>query len=212
MDVENLLVWVDEDDNEIGYGEKMETHVSGKLHRAFSVFVFDWMDGKMLLQRRAFAKYHSGGLWSNACCSHPKKGEAMEDAINERLKTELGLDANVHIIDPVECGLLLHGGDVIYSCGKFQYRAFFENLSENELDHVFLYSPDHNGFFKEDFCYNPEEIEEIRWVTIGELKTWMEEKPDDFTVWFQSAFETAYDVLCRQGRNRDMFYIMRGQS
>ena len=75
--MEDLLVLVDENDREIGWREKMEVHVAGKLHRAFSVFIFDRNQKKMLLQKRAEGKYHSGGLWSNACCSHPRKGEGM---------------------------------------------------------------------------------------------------------------------------------------
>ena len=91
--MEDLLVLVDENDREIGWREKMEVHVAGKLHRAFSVFIFDRNQKKMLLQKRAEGKYHSGGLWSNACCSHPRKGEGMEAALSRRLEEELGFKA-----------------------------------------------------------------------------------------------------------------------
>ena len=209
--MEDLIIWVDENDNEIGYGEKLETHIKGQLHRAFSVFIFDWSDSTMLIQRRALGKYHSGGLWSNACCSHPRKGESMEQAINNRLKEELGFICSCHIENPAELGLLLHGSDVIYSCGKFKYFAQFEELSEYEIDNVFLYSPNHNGFLKTDFIINPEEIAELKWLNIEELKLWLEKQPDAFSAWFKPAFEIAYEVLCRQAQNRDMFYNLRGQ-
>lgn len=209
--MEDLLIWVDENDNEIGYGEKMETHKKGQLHRAFSIFIFDWTDATMLLQRRAHEKYHSGGLWSNACCSHPRKGESMDTAINLRLETELGLKTNCHIVDSNVCGLLMDGGDVIYGCGSFQYSASFGELSENEMDHVFLYSPDFGGFRKQDFSFNPDEIEDAKWISIKELNQWMEERLQDFTAWFQTAFDLAYDVLCRQARDRDMFFNFRSQ-
>ena len=84
------LIWVDIFDNEIGFGDKLETHVKNQLHRAFSVFIIH--DGKMLIQRRALEKYHSGGLWANACCSHPRWGETLTDAVQKRLQEELGIE------------------------------------------------------------------------------------------------------------------------
>ena len=83
------LIWVDLFDNEIGSGDKLETHVKNQLHRAFSLFIVH--DGKMLIQKRALEKYHSGGLWANACCSHPRWGESLEDAVQKRLEEELGI-------------------------------------------------------------------------------------------------------------------------
>ena len=93
--MEDLIIWVDENDNEIGYGEKLETHIKGQLHRAFSVFIFDWSDSTMLIQRRAIGKYHSGGLWSNSCCSHPYDGENFEDSIKRCIKNELNFDLDI---------------------------------------------------------------------------------------------------------------------
>ena len=83
------LIWVDLFDKEIGSGEKLDTHVKNQLHRAFSVFIV--YDGKMLIQKRALEKYHSGGLWANACCSHPRWGESLPDAVQKRMEEELGI-------------------------------------------------------------------------------------------------------------------------
>ncbi len=199
--MEDLLILVDKDDNEIGYEKKLETHINGHLHRAFSVFVFDWSDETMLLQKRALGKYHSGGLWSNACCSHPRKGEAMEDAVNNRLAAELGFHSSCHIVDSAASGTLLNGTDIIYYCGKFKYYADFDNLREHEIDNVFLYSPYNNRLSKSDFVFNPEEIAELKWIKIEDLKQWLKNDPHAFSAWFKPAFELAYDVLCRQFDN-----------
>lgn len=208
----DLLILVDESDREIGYNEKLDTHIRGQLHRAFSIFIFDWNDHTMLIQKRALSKYHSGGLWSNACCSHPRKGETMEAAINHRLYEELGLKTMCHIEDPNNLALLLDGPNVIYHCGQFQYFAQFDKLSENEIDHVYLYSPTFNGFSKDDICLNPCEISEIKWIDVRDLMEWMETKPQDFSAWFRSAFEIAHEALCAQARHMDMFYSLCGQS
>ena len=91
------IILVDEDDNQIGYETKLKAHEGdGKLHRAFSIFVFDAM-GKLLLQRRARKKYHFGGLWTNTCCSHPKKGERIQDAVHTRLRQEFGFDTELNL-------------------------------------------------------------------------------------------------------------------
>src|SRR6185436_4500009 len=114
------IILVDEQDQEIGTMEKMEAHRKGVLHRAFSILIFN-SKGEMLLQKRAKSKYHSGGLWTNACCSHPLPGESMKDATNRKLLQEMGIAV------PTEFA---------YS---FQYRAELDNdLVENELDHVFV--------------------------------------------------------------------------
>lgn len=147
----------------------------------------------MLLQKRAHSKYHSGGLWSNACCSHPRKGESMTDALNNRLKVELGLDIKLQIINPNDEILLIPKDDDIYNCGEFKYYASFGDLSKNELDHVFLYTPI-NPLSGEGLCskynlsYNPDEIAEIKWVSIDELQIWLKESPQDFTTWFKAHF------------------------
>jgi isopentenyl-diphosphate delta-isomerase type 1 len=200
----DYIILVDENDNEVGYAEKMDVHINRLRHRAFSIFIFDWNTKKMLLQKRSYGKYHSGGLWSNACCSHPHKGETMERCLNERLKEELGLSTSFFIKDPANCERLIHGEDIIYSCGKISYFAFYGEVCENEVDHIFLYSPIFDGIDRNAITINRQEIEEIKWVSIEELKLWMEKEPDAFTAWFRPAFELAYNVLCRQARNMDI--------
>lgn len=200
---EDLLLWVDEKDHVIGYGEKLDTHVRRQCHRAFSVFLFDWSREKMLLQRRASGKYHSGGLWSNACCSHPRKGESMEEALNGRLKTELGLSCSVRIKEADECRIVLPEEHTIYRAGSFHYCAHFKGLSENEMDHVFLYSRGEGigkggGFLESDFTWNPEEIQDTKWIAIEEIEEWYSRSPQDFSAWFKQAYDLAYKVLCRQ--------------
>src|SRR6185503_9661232 len=121
---DEMVVLVDEDDREAGTGEKMAVHRSGRLHRAFSVFVVDG-EGRLLLQRRAAVKYHSAGLWSNTCCGHPRPGETILAAATRRLKEEMGF----------ECRLR--------PAFSFIYRAALDHgLTEHELDHVLLGSHD----------------------------------------------------------------------
>lgn len=206
------IILVNEQDEEIGYGEKMEVHKNKLLHRAFSIFIFDWSTHKLLLQKRAHGKYHSGGLWTNACCSHPRRNETMEVSLNTRLKEELGMDTDFHIVDPAECGLLIDGRDTIYSCGKFTYFADFGEVSEYEIDHVFLFSPYYGTARVPENAFAPDEVEELKWVSVAELKEWMAQKPEEFTAWFSSAFALAYEVLCRQAGDIDMFYVFGAQS
>src|SRR5262245_54825248 len=85
------VILVDANDGEVGKEERMRAHREGLRHRAFSIFVFD-RAGRLLLQRRAAGKYHSGGLWSNTCCSHPLPGESVLDAAHRRLREEMGFD------------------------------------------------------------------------------------------------------------------------
>ncbi len=183
------LILVDEQDNETGYGEKMAVHRKGLLHRAFSVFIFDWKTRRMLLQRRAFGKYHSGGLWSNACCSHPRANEKMERCLSDRLWDELGLRVNLRIVDPDERRASPGAGNVIYFCGKFTYHVRFGEISEDEIDHVFLYCPPDDPFGNSEPAFDPEEVEELKWVPMEELEAWMEQKPEDFSAWFRPAFK-----------------------
>ncbi len=155
------LIWVDVYDNEIGSGEKMETHIGNHLHRAFSVFLVH--DGKMLLQKRALWKYHSGGLWANTCCSHPRVGEATEAAVQKRMEEELGIPKGT--CAPQE---LFH----------FNYFTQYEGLSEYEVDHVFVC--DYDGEVSPD----PEEIAELRWISFEELEKEMLNAPETFSSWF----------------------------
>lgn len=161
---EPQVILVNENDEPIGAMEKMEAHQKGLLHRAFSVFIFD-RKGRMLLQQRAAAKYHGAHLWTNACCSHPYPGEAVEDAAKRRLAEEMGFQT------PIE---------KIFS---FTYRAQVENhLIEHEYDHVFA------GEYEGEIHPDKKEVSDFCYVEMGEIKEAMELRPHTFTSWFKIAF------------------------
>jgi len=157
-------VLIDEEDATLGAGEKLDVHVTGALHRAFSVFAFN-AAGELLLQRRALSKYHSGGLWTNTCCGHPRPGETTADAARRRLGEEMGMG----------CGELS-------PAGTLRYRAEIADLVENELDHLLVTRVD------ETPEPNPEEVVEWRFVAPDELAIWLAERPEDFTAWFPPAW------------------------
>ena len=162
------IILVDENDKEIGIGEKMKVHQDGKLHRAFSIFVFN-SKNEMLLQKRAKVKYHCGGLWTNTCCSHPRKGELLEEATHRRLREEMGFDCELKEV------------------GDFIYKAKFDNgLTEHEYDHVFT------GKFDGAPNLNPEEADDYKWIGLEELKKEIKKTPADFTVWFKIAMEKVF--------------------
>lgn len=160
------VILVGRDDRELGTAEKMEAHRQGLLHRAFSVFILNSRD-EVLLQRRAEGKYHSGGLWSNACCSHPRPGEGIEQGARRRLREEMGLEA------PLE------------RVGRFIYRARLgPDLWEHELDHVLLGRSDQSP------TPDPTEVSGWRWVSLAALKDELHARPDDFTVWLERVLES----------------------
>lgn len=115
----NLLILVNEEDEEIGYCEKMDAHRKKYLHRAFSLFIYHKADHKMLIHKRALGKYHSGGLWTNSCCSHPRYGENLMDAAIRRTKEELGLDISSY-------------ADELKEVGRFHYYKKYSTCAENE--------------------------------------------------------------------------------
>lgn len=163
--MEELVILVDHDDRETGVMEKIQAHREALLHRAFSVFVFN-SKGELMLQQRALGKYHSPGLWTNTCCSHPRPGEETEAAAHRRLHEEMGFDCTLTKI--------FH----------FTYKAPFDNnLTEHEVDHVFV------GFSDTLPVINPEEVESYRFATLDDISVEMAENPELFTVWFQIAFE-----------------------
>lgn len=169
-----LVILVNEQDEEIGLEEKMKAHQAALLHRAFSVFIYN-SDGKMLLQQRADEKYHSGGLWTNACCSHPRKGEAVLEAAHRRLQEEMGFDTD------------------LTELFTFIYQAELDSgLVEYELDHVVV------GHYDGTVEPNPEEAKAFRWVEIGELINEVEQHPHSFTVWFKIALN---EVLKHQNQS-----------
>jgi isopentenyl-diphosphate delta-isomerase len=161
------VVLIDEADEEVGEGEKLAVHRAGALHRAFSVFAFN-AAGELLLQRRALGKYHSGGLWTNTACGHPRPGEATADAARRRLREEMGLD----------CGDLR-------PAGVLRYRAELLDLVENELDHLFVTE------VSDEPRPDPDEVVEWRFVAVGELGEWIAARREDFTAWFPPAWEIA---------------------
>jgi len=162
---EDALILVDEDDAPLGHAPKLEVHRRGLRHRAFSVFAFD-ADGSLLLQRRAAAKYHSPGLWSNTACGHPRPGEPTDAAARRRLSDELG----------VTCGELR-------PAGVLRYRTELGELVENEVDHLLVTRVD------EAPRPDPAEVEGWRFVPRRELDAWLAERPDEFTAWFHPAWE-----------------------
>ena len=158
------VILVDETDLEIGRMEKMEVHQKALLHRAFSVFIFN-DKGEMLIQKRALNKYHSAGLWTNACCSHPQPGDETLSAATKRLQEEMGFTTTLK------------------KAFDFIYKAPFDNgLTEFEFDHVFV--GNHQG----QIIPNPDEVADFCYMSLEEIKNSMESHADKYTVWFQIAF------------------------
>jgi isopentenyl-diphosphate delta-isomerase len=157
----DFVILVDADDREVGTEDKLKAHQRGVLHRAVSAFLID-AEGRHLLQRRAVGKYHSEGLWSNACCSHPYPGEAAPDAASRRLREEMGVT--------VPLTPLL----------RYTYRAELDNgLIEHEVDHVFI------GRFDGVPSPDPAEVSEWRWIAPDALDAEMALAPGNFTAWFR---------------------------
>lgn len=171
------IVLVDENDMEAGYEEKIAAHEKALLHRAFSVFIYDEDSGKLLLQRRAKSKYHSGGLWTNSCCSHQRKGESMCDALARCIKDELS--AELDIEKKMSDGKIRH-------LGKFTYFAPFGTLSEREIDNVFLLSL--TGDEIAALRPVPIEIEDTKWQSTAEIDLWYDKETEKFTAWFYKAY------------------------
>lgn len=175
------VILVDENDGDQGDMPKLEAHQRGALHRAVSVFAFDG-DDRLLVQRRAGGKYHSGGLWSNSACTHPRRGESLEDAARRCMREELGMAC-----------------DTLTRCQSFVYRAQVSPaLEEHELDHVFLARvsgspvPDSN------------EVEAFRFVSLRDVRDEVAKDPTRFTAWFPLALDvllasTAADGLAGGG-------------
>ncbi len=162
---EDHVILVDESDAELGTMEKMKAHRLGVLHRAFSAFVFN-SKGEMLLQQRAHSKYHSGGLWTNTCCSHPRLGESVENAAERRLMEEMGMKSTFS------------------SQFSFLYKAHLDqDLIEHELDHVLVgYSDDHP-------VPNPSEVASWRYVSVEKIREEMGANEHHFTEWFKICFD-----------------------
>ena len=177
MTEEDKIILVNEHDDMVGVMDKMEAHRQGLLHRAFSVFIFN-SKGEMLLQQRALSKYHSGGLWTNACCSHPLPGEKTLDAAQRRLMEELGFET------PIE------------KIFDFTYRAEFDNgFTEHEFDHVYA------GEYEGKLNVNPDEVSDFCYKEIGEIKNMLQTYPQKFTAWFHLAFPTVEEWWSKRYQN-----------
>lgn len=156
------VILVNKHDEELGSMEKLEAHIQGKLHRAFSVLVFNARQ-ELLLQRRAFGKYHSEGLWTNTCCSHPQPGETLLDAAHRRLNEEMGMHTELQ------------------AKFYFIYRAELDhNLIEHELDHVLI------GFSQEEPNINEDEVLEYKWMALTDIEADIKAHPSSYTAWFKT--------------------------
>ena len=159
------VILVDKNDRQVGLMEKQEAHIKGLLHRAFSIFIFN-PKNELLLQKRANQKYHSGGLWTNTCCSHPRENESTIDAAYRRLNEEMGM----------ECKLELKF--------NFIYKAQLDNnLYEHELDHVFF------GFSNDLPKINKHEVDSYSYESLNFLKKDIILSPKKYTEWFKICFE-----------------------
>ncbi len=159
---------VDTFDEPIGIADKLLAHEQGLLHRAFSLFIVD--GDHMLLHQRALGKYHSGGKWTNACCSHPRPGESVEQAIIRRAQTELGLTADDYTALPK-------------FVDSFVYRGEVEWLIEYEYDHIYIATVP----ITHDFDPDPEEVAAISWASFDDLADSLRTEPDMYSVWFLTA-------------------------
>ena len=163
------VILVNEQDEVVGTMEKIEAHQKAALHRAFSVFIFN-DQGEMLLQQRALNKYHSPGLWTNSCCSHPRPGEDTAGAASRRLEEEMGFTTALQEIF------------------SFTYRADFDNgLTEHELDHVLV------GYYDGTVQPNKQEVSGHTWWPMQHIEESMAQEPEKFTVWFRIAFPKIRD-------------------
>ena len=165
------VILVNENDKPIGTMEKMEAHEKGLLHRAFSVFVFN-DNNELMLQQRALSKYHSPGLWTNTCCSHPREGEDTESAAHRRLVEEMGFDCEIK-----EAFSFLYNSDV------------GQGLTEHEFDHVFI------GHYNNSPEINPDEVHNYKYMLMEDIKAEMQTHPEKYTVWFRIAFDEVWGKL-----------------
>ncbi len=158
--MEQNLILVNDHDEEIGYMDKMQTHVLGLKHRAFSIFIFN-RDHQLLIQQRASSKYHSGNLWANTCCGHPLKNENTKIAAEKRLFEEFGFTCDLNLIF------------------SFSYNETIDNMIENEFDHVFI------GFSEQTPYPNSLEIQNYKYIDLDKLKINIEKNPENYASWFK---------------------------
>ena len=155
------VILVDPQDNQIGTMEKNQAHLEGRLHRAVSVFIFNTKT-QLLLQQRAHTKYHSGRLWTNTSCSHPRPGETNHNAATRRLFEEMG----------IKCELT--------EAYSFVYKAHLDhNMIEYEFDHVFI------GISDAIPVPDPSEVSDWKYINTSDLATEIKEHPEIYTEWFK---------------------------
>lgn len=165
------VILVNEKDKVLGYMEKQEAHIKGLMHRAFSIFIFNDKN-ELLLQKRAVEKYHSGGLWTNTCCSHPRKNETNIEAAYRRLNEEMGMSC------------------VLNKVFTFTYKAVLDKgLTEHEFDHVFF------GFTNQKPKINTDEVAEYKYISIVNLEKTVSTRPELFTEWFLICFPKVINQL-----------------
>lgn len=172
---DDQLILVDLLDRQVGTASKLRTHVEGLLHRAFSVVLVRGcgQTREVLLTKRAQKKYHSAGLWTNSCCSHPRAGESLDEAVPRRLKEELGVE-----------------GVACLEVGSFVYRHVFANgLSEYEYDHVFV------ATYEGEVNPDPTESSDARWVGEDELIAALFERPAEYSAWCAPVMALALRAL-----------------
>lgn len=168
------VILVNQDDKAIGKLEKMEAHKRGVLHRAFSVFLFN-SNNELLIQQRADEKYHTPGLWSNTCCSHPAPNETLEEAVHRKLKQEMGITTRVE------------------KKFVFTYKSpVNDNLIENEVDHIYA------GKYNDVPVPNPDEVKSWRYVSLQELRKEISENEKNFTPWFKLLMNRVNDIVDKQ--------------
>ena len=159
--MEEILILVDKNDKPLGSGFKIPIHQQGLLHRAFSIFIFN-NQGELMLQQRAAKKYHSGKLWTNSCCGHPRWGENTDDAAHRRLGEEMGMDCK------------------LYPVSTLVYRAqVSNNLIEHEYDHIYV------GLFNDSPKINFNEANDWKWQDTVQLEKELKNSPEQFTIWFR---------------------------
>jgi isopentenyl-diphosphate delta-isomerase len=165
-DAMEQVILVDHNDKELGLEEKLRAHQNGaKLHRAFSIFIFN-SRGETMLQRRAASKYHGGGLWSNTVCSHQRHGETTLEAAHRRLVEEMGFDCKMK------------------EAFAFEYRTRMDkDLTEYEYDHVVF------GTYDGEPDPNPAEVQDWKWMGLDELKEGLEKRPKEYTPWIRICIE-----------------------
>jgi len=160
--MKDIINLVNNKGERVGAIEKLEAHKTGQMHEAFSIFIFN-KNKELLLQKRNDNKYHSGGLWSNTCCSHPREGEKLETAVHRRLKEEMGFDC------------------ILKEIGSFVYKVKLSNeITEHEFDYVFT------GFV-DDVIMKPDldEVSDYKWVSMGDLKKDIVNSPDKYSEWLK---------------------------